>query len=65
MTDLLNNASKEADDVFTIAKFLEICDERGYNMLHVAIINKKMEIMETLFEYGTCKGMKVLCCHKF
>jgi len=54
ITALLQRAAELADTVIhPISKFLEISNEDGYNMLHAAVIHKKIEIMEKIFDYGT------------
>jgi len=53
ITALLHRAAELADTVIPISKFLEVSNEDGYNMLHAAVIHKKIEIMEMIFDYGT------------
>jgi len=54
VTALLHRAAELADTaIHPISKFLEISNEDGYNILHAAVIHKKIEIMEMIFEYGT------------
>ena len=52
---LLNKAGHAADSFYPISNFLEVCDESGYNMLHAAIVNKRIKIIEELFDCGTSK----------
>ena len=50
------------DSLFTIGRFLETCDEAGYNMMHAAIIHKRLDVIEKLFDCGTCKrGITYSC----
>ena len=55
VTALLHRAAELAGDTVPIAKFLEITNEEGYNMLHAAVYHKNVEIMELIFNYGTSK----------
>ena len=34
---------------------IKICDDKGFNMLHAAIINKRLEVVEEIFDYNLSK----------
>jgi len=54
ITALLHRAAELIDtDIHPIFKFLEISNEDGYNMLHAAVIHKKVEIINIILDHGT------------
>ena len=63
ITALLHRAAELTltDPNLPIIRFLEICNEDGYNLLHATVIHKKLEIMELLFEYGTSRYFVTTC----
>ena len=52
---MLEEVASANDPLFTLNRFLEICNEDGYNMLHVAIIHKKPDVIATLQDHSNCE----------
>ena len=48
----ITNNSSAGGNLLKVDRFLEICNEDGYNMLHTAIIHKKPEVIETILLHG-------------